>query len=42
MELSDLHSTGIHGDDLVVETDVTVFVIGVQNWIETAVSVAGG
>ncbi|VVN70309.1 hypothetical protein PS720_00381 [Pseudomonas fluorescens] len=41
MEISDRHYTGIHGDDIVVKTYVTVFVFGGQNGLETAVSVAG-
>src|SRR6185369_6694280 len=38
-DLSDRHSTGIHGDDLVVETGVTTLVFGDQDGRETTVPV---
>ncbi|MNL21474.1 hypothetical protein D3C87_1427660 [compost metagenome] len=39
-DLSDRHSTGIHGDDLVVEAGVTALVLRNQDGRKTAVPVA--
>ncbi|MCY1440926.1 hypothetical protein D9M71_572200 [compost metagenome] len=38
-DLSDSHSTGIHGDDLVVEPGVTALVFGNQDGRKTAIPV---